>query len=159
MEINYDERSKIGELLLNVTELNKTGYMVFFEESVIAITLEKSFIKETNKAQKKKYKEEGVGFFKRMGKETEYWKNFGERFLYMSIEEITSEFKKVVEINYEDVKKCTLTPYGEDEDHPDGDIIIKSKGAKISFWHSYRKDDPKYQQVLEILGKNTGCLL
>ncbi|MFA9398653.1 MAG: hypothetical protein ACERKV_10375 [Clostridiaceae bacterium] len=159
MEYNCEGKKKVAELLINC-EYKK--FIVFFEKKLLAITLEKTFIKKTNKELKKMLKSEGKGFFARIGKADEYWDVFGERFLYMIPEEIVEEFKKTVAIEYTDVKDYFIRPFKKDgmisEGSPEdklGDIDVKSKerGKKISFEHCYAVDDVKYEKMISYFEK------
>jgi hypothetical protein len=160
MDFNYEGKSKVADVVIACSGITKTAYMVFFEKTVVAITLEKSFIKATDKKLKEKYKSEGLGFFKRSSELSKYWGEFGERFYYMSMEELDNTFNKVEKIDYVDITKYELTPRDRnvirdgDVVDEDGDILIKSKDAKISFFHRYEKDIPEYKRILEILEKN-----
>jgi hypothetical protein len=153
LEFNCEGKNKVAELLINCEDKK---FIVFFEKKLLAITLEKTFIKETNKELKKMLKTEGEGFFGRIGKVDEYWEAFGEQFLYMIPEEIVEAFKKTVDIEYIDVKKYFIRPFKKDgtitEGSPEdklGDIEVNSKerGKKISFQHCYAVDEVKYEKM------------
>ncbi len=159
MEFNCEGKNKVADFFINCDDKK---FIVFFEKKLLAISLEKTFIKATNKELKKMFISERKGFFERIGKADKYWETFGERFLYMSSEEIADKFNKTVVIEFIDVKKYLIRPFkrngtitdGMTEDKR-GDIEIKSKekGKKISFEHHYALDEEKYKKLISCFEK------
>ena len=154
MEYNCEGKNKVGELLINCEDKK---FIVFYEKKLLAITLDKAFIKTTKKELKNKFKSEGSTFFDRIGKVDDYWEDFGERFLYMIPQEIIEEFQKTVEIEYVDIKKYFIRPFKKDGTITEGstedklgDIEVKSteRGKKISFEHRYAADEVTYEKMI-----------
>ena len=155
------ENKKTGQLFLKVQKMAKVGYLVFFEKSIIIITIEKDFVKNSNKDLKKKFKADKVSIFKRAEMQLKYWEDFGEKYLNKTIEKIIVENKNALEIKYDKINKFKLTPFKEsvyssaNEQTQDylGEISIKTNTDKIWFNHRYKKDDDKFMTTQEIKKK------
>ncbi len=139
-----------------VVKMTKRGYVLFFEDSLISLMLEKSFIKSSKKELKKKLKAEKVSVFKRNEAVDMFWEEFGNQYLAKTKEIILSENNDAVEFEYKDIEKFKLTPFrrnvkmgGSDTTPQDylGEISVKTSDKKIWFNHKYVKEDAKYVEI------------
>lgn len=155
------ENKKTGQLFLKLQKMAKVGYLVFFEKSIIIINIEKDFVKKLNKDLKKKFKADKVSIFKRTKMQQQYWEDFGEKYLSITVEDVVMENKNSSEIKYDDITKFKWIPFRESvyssandqtQDYL-GEISIKTNTDKIWFNHRYKKDDKKFDKVQTIKDK------
>ena len=149
----------MANLCLKTQKFAKVGYVFFYDDSLVSIELEKSVVKKANKDIKKKLKEDKVPLLQRAAEKEQAWEDFGESLSALSKDEILSQYREAISIDYRDIEKFKFTPYrknvrtgGNDMETRDylGEVSVKGKGDKIWYNHKYQKGDLKYDQAISI---------
>ena len=149
----------MAKLCLKTQKFAKVGYVFFYEDSLVSIELEKGVVKKANKDIKKKLKEDKVPLLQRASEKEQAWEDFGESLSALGKDEILSQYREAVSIEYRDIEKFKLTPYrknvrtgGNDMETRDylGEVSVKGRGGKIWYNHKYQKGDFKYEQAIAL---------
>ncbi|MBF4692228.1 hypothetical protein [Fusibacter ferrireducens] len=130
------------------------GFVVFYEDRLIAVKITDGFVKDTNRSLKKKFKAENPGFLANLmyTDDMEYWEAFPNSFLNMEPAEIQERFPDITLIKYVDIDKFKLSgsysTYDEGvQINCPGTLLIKGNGEKITIDHNYKDNDPIYKKV------------
>lgn len=87
------------------------GFVVFYEDRLIAVKITDDFVEDTNRSLKEKFKEENPSVLASLmyTDDMEYWEAFPNSFLNMELAEMQERFSDITLIKYVDIEKFKLS--------------------------------------------------
>jgi len=129
----------------------KGGFVVFYEEKLLAVRLTKEFSQKKHEFMRHKSGDFVDWIINTYDMYS--WETIPEDFLTMESLEIQERFSKVLMISYADIDKFKLSSSYKAFDEGvqmfrSGTMIIKGDGEKIEMDHDYKDGDPIYKQAV-----------